>query len=103
LNLAIVIAAIPINFGRQKFDDGLLKLQIPQIRDLDKSLVLMTGYEPTAYIVPSFPAGPRFVRISSTFTTPGRNPYVDREIKKILAAYDRQRIFAFIQRKKKSG
>lgn len=97
LNAVMIAAAVPIDFGRQKFDDGLLKVQAPQIRGLEKSLILMTGYEPTSFIVPSFPESTRFARISSTFITPGRNPFQDREILKMLASYDDRHLFAFVR------
>jgi hypothetical protein len=103
LGLVVFLFAVPVNFGRQGFDSDLLKLRIPPISGLDRSLVLMTGYEPAAYVVPSFPAATRFVRISSTFTTPGRNLFVDREIRKILAAYDAQHTFAFVSKEDEIG
>lgn len=96
LNLIIIAAAIPIQFQRQNFDDDFLKLQIPKIHELDESVVLMTGYEPISYIVPSFPANTRFVRLSSTYSTPGRNAFLDREIRKLLALYDREHTFSYI-------
>jgi hypothetical protein len=96
LNLAIILTAVPIDFGRQRFDADLLKLQIPRIRGLEKSLVLMSGYEPIAYVVPSFPKETRFARISSTFITPGRNAFLDKKIRKLVASYDEGRTFAYI-------
>jgi hypothetical protein len=96
LNLAIVLAAVPIDFGRQPFETDLLRLRIPQIQGLDKSLILMSAYEPTAYIVPSFPKDTRFARISSTFTTPGENAFLGEKIRKLLALYDAEHTFAYI-------
>ncbi len=97
LNVIIVASAIPIDFGRQKFDDELLKAEPPQIKDLRTSAILMTGYEPTSYIVPSFPKTTRFVRISSTFITPGHNAFQDEEVRKMLARYDDRHLFAFVR------
>jgi hypothetical protein len=96
-NIIIVSAAIPIDFGRQKFDDNLLKAEPPQLQDLRKSTILMAGYEPTAFIVPSFPESARFVRISSTFVTPGRNAFQDGEIRKMLASQDDRHLFAYVR------
>lgn len=103
LNLIIIASAVPINFGRAEFANDLLKLQVPRIRELDQSVVLMTGYEPTSYIVPSFPEGTRFVRLSSTFTTPGRNPFLSAEIRKILSRYEKHHTFAYIQNAQEIG
>ena len=96
LSAAIIAAAAPVNFGHREFDDNLLKVQAPPIDGLENSLVLMTGYSPTAYIAASFPVSTRFARISSTFSTPGRNAFVDREISKITGAYDIRHTFAYI-------
>ncbi len=103
LNLAIVIAAVPIDFGRQRFDNELLKLEVPGIRDLDKSIVLMTGYDGTAYIAPSFPGNTRFARISSTLITPGRNAFIDETIRKLLASYDGEHTFAYVPNADETG
>jgi hypothetical protein len=97
LNIIIVATAIPIDFGRQKFDDDLLRAEPPRLGDFEKSTILMTGYEPTAFIVPSFPASTRFVRISSTFVTPGRNSFQDGEIRKMLASQDDRHLFAYVK------
>ncbi len=96
LNLIIVAAAVPIEFQRQRFDEGFLKVQIPKISELEKSVVLMTGYEPVSYIVPSFPANTRFVRLSSSYSAPGRNELLDREIRRLLALYDSEHTFAYV-------
>jgi hypothetical protein len=88
LNLAIILSVTPINYGRQEFDDGFLKVEIPPITDLDKSVVLMVGDEATAYIIPRFPARTRFVRVSSNFVFPGRNAKLDQQVRDILAQYD---------------
>jgi hypothetical protein len=103
LNILIVAAAIPIDFGRQRFDDDLLKAVPPPITDLGKSTVLMTGYEPTAFIVPSFPEQTRFVRISSTFITPGRNVFLDGVIRKILGAAADRHLFAYVKSGEEMG
>jgi len=96
LNLALVAAAVPIQFQRQKFDDNFLRLRIPQIHELDQSVILLTGYAPTAFIVPSFPEKTRFVRVSSTYSAPGRNAFVDEKIRKLLDFYDARHTFAYV-------
>jgi hypothetical protein len=103
LNIIIIASAVPINFGRMEFANDLLKLQVPRIRELDQSIILMTGYEPTSYIVPSFPEKTRFVRISSTFVIPGRNRFLDAEIREILSRYDKRHTFAYVQNAQEIG
>ena len=98
LNAAIIAAASPINFGRQEFRNDLLKIEVPQVRELDKSIILMAAspHQPIAYIIPSFPASTRFARISSSFSIPGKNTYIDRKILNILASYDNSHTLAFV-------
>jgi hypothetical protein len=103
LNLVIAEAALPISFGRTEFANDLLKLEIPRVRELDQSVILMTAYEATSYIVPSFPEKTRFVRISSTFVTPGRNHFLDTEIRERLSRYDRRHTFAYVQNAQEIG
>jgi hypothetical protein len=69
---------------------------IPPIRDLDRSVVVMAGTQATSYIVPSFPATTRFVRVSSNFMRPGYSAGLDRKIFQVLASYDSARILAYV-------
>ena len=96
LDLAIVLSVTPINYGRQEFDNGFLRVEIPQVPDLDKSLVLMVGDEGTSYIIPRFPAETRFVRVSSNFVFPGRNAKLDQQIRDILARYEVARTLLYV-------
>ena len=96
VNVAIVNSVIPMDFGRQPFRDGLWKVLIPPIRDLDRSVVVMAGTQATSYIVPSFPATTRFVRVSSNFMRPGYSAGLDRKILQVLASYDPARILAYV-------
>ncbi|MGD0099325.1 MAG: hypothetical protein ABSC60_03150 [Acidobacteriota bacterium] len=88
INFSIIGGVIPPSFGRKAFDDEFLRVEIPQIQDMDRSVVLMAGEEATAYIVPRFPSSTRFVRIVSNFVFPGRNAKLDEQIRSILAPYD---------------
>jgi hypothetical protein len=56
----------------------------------------MAGEEPTSFIVPQFPPSTRFVRVSSTVTSPGRNPNMDRKILAMLAPYDESRTLVYV-------
>jgi hypothetical protein len=96
LNLVIFATLIPPDYGRQRFDDGLLKTGIPPVDNLDKSVVLMGGIDATSYIVPQFPASTRFVRITSNFTYPGRNSNMDLKIRRILEQYEPSRTLIYV-------
>ncbi len=95
--------ALPIHFGRSEFADDLLKLKVPDIEDLDKCVILMSGYEPVSYIVPSFPATTRFVRVSSTFSAPGKIPWVDAKIERMLSGYDGVHRLLFLRNAQEIG
>jgi hypothetical protein len=96
LNILICLVVIPANFGRQKFDDALLKAEIPRLADLDKSVVIMGGIEATSFIIPHFPAETRFIRISSSLCNPGENARFDDKIRQILARYGAAHTLAFV-------
>ncbi|MEZ0329789.1 MAG: hypothetical protein ABWK15_09610 [Dissulfuribacterales bacterium] len=49
-------------------------VQLPHIPDANHTLVLMTGYEPMAYLIPYFPSNIPFLRIHSYFTGPSDHP-----------------------------
>jgi hypothetical protein len=94
---AIICASvIPADFGRQKYNDAFLKVEIPEMEGLDKSVVLMAGEEATSYIIPRFPPATRFLRINSNFFFPGRNTNLDNKIRKILAQYESGRILVYL-------
>jgi len=94
--LGVSLTVVPMNYGRQAFDDGFLRVEAPAIPDLDRSVVLMVGEEGTAYILPHFPPTTRFVRVFSNFVWPGRNERLDREIRGILGRYDLARTLAYL-------
>jgi hypothetical protein len=49
-------------------------VQLPEITDADHTIILMTGYEPMAYLIPYFPRNIPFLRIHSYFTGPSDHP-----------------------------
>ncbi|MBN1569108.1 MAG: hypothetical protein JXA73_14760 [Acidobacteria bacterium] len=96
LFLIICRLMVPADFGRQKFDDDFLKVAVPAIEDMDKSVVLMSGGEATAFIIPYFPARTRFVRVYSNFHEPGQCVNLDNKIHGILAKYDARHTYVFV-------
>jgi hypothetical protein len=97
VNFAICAAVIPTDFGRQqKFDNNFLKVQVPAFPGLDRSLVVMAGDEPTAYIAARFPETTRFAKLNSNYYFPGRNEYLDRITRGIVSKYDVSQILAYV-------
>jgi hypothetical protein len=96
LSLGICRSVIPADYGRQKFDDAFLRVKVPAIQDLDKSVVLMVSDEPTSWIIPSFPPSTRFVRISSNFIRPGQYPGLDEIARNLLDRYDAAHTLVYV-------
>lgn len=96
ISLVIRIAVVPLDLGRQKYEDDFLMARIPQVEGLNKSVVVMAGKEPTSYIVPQFPSSTRFVRVSSNFQRPGRNRNLDRKIRALLSQYDTDHTLIYV-------
>ena len=96
LDAAICLWMIPPDYGRQPFDDGFLRVKVPKIEGLKRSVVLMGEEEPTSYIIASFPAGTRFVRVRANFLHPGLNSNLDRKIQDLLSRYDSDHTFIYV-------
>ncbi len=96
IDMGVCLWVIAPDFGRRAFEDGYLRVEVPQIEGLEKSLVLMGGYEATSFVIPSFPAGTRFVRIRSNFHHPGRNVKLDQKIRALLEGYDVSHTFVYL-------
>jgi hypothetical protein len=103
LDFIICASVVPADLGRQEFNDEFLKVDVPSIQDLDKSVVLMVGGEATSYIVPSFPAATRFVRVSSNFSLPGQNARLDERIRQLLAPYDAAHTYVLLTSAAQAG
>ena len=71
----LVLATLqPGNWGRVSWAETYFGFEPPPLDDPDHAMVLMTGVDPTAYVIPFFPETVRFVRIQSYFTGPSENP-----------------------------
>jgi hypothetical protein len=73
---AILILATlqPGNWGRVAWGKTFFGVEPPPLADPANTLVLMTGTEPMAYMIPFFPESVRFVRIQSYLTGPADSP-----------------------------
>jgi hypothetical protein len=75
LSAVVILATLfPLHWGRVSWSDDYFGVTPPAIPDPDHSMVLATGYEPTAYLIPFFPPQIRFLRIQSYFTGPSSTP-----------------------------
>ena len=65
----LILATVqPGNWGRVAWGKTFFGVEPPPLADPANTMVLMTGTEPMAYMIPFFPEPVRFVRIQSYFT-----------------------------------
>jgi hypothetical protein len=97
LSVDLVICASVFTFttDRIAYDVDYLKVEIPAIPDLDRYLILMAGPEPSSYLIPQFPPGTRFVRISSNWLSPGQSSQLDQQVRHTIGLYDPSRILLY--------
>jgi hypothetical protein len=79
---------VPIT-GRAPWDTRILEMVPPALRDPAKTTVVMTSWEPTSYVIPSFPAAVRFVRIESNFFHPDVGTKLAELVRGALGLRDR--------------
>lgn len=68
--LAMAVTVQVADWDRRPWTERYIATTVPELPDPARTLVLMTGYEATSYVIPAFPEGVRFVRIMSNFTHP---------------------------------
>ncbi|MDP9196615.1 MAG: hypothetical protein M3O22_07625, partial [Pseudomonadota bacterium] len=82
LLLVLMAITVPGTWGRAPWSDRFVEVAVPDYtRPLkDKTMrVLMTGYQPSSWVIPSFSPEISFIRIQSNFTGPGeKNAFNDR-------------------------
>lgn len=90
--VAIVALARPADWGRAPWTDEAARdwigLVPPKLDDPDRTLVVMTGYQPMSYVVPRFPPGARFIRLTSSFTNPGEAHRINERITRAIADHE---------------
>jgi hypothetical protein len=64
----------PGNWGRVAWGESYFGVEPPPLSDPSNTMVLMTGFDPTSYVIPFFPEPVRFVKIHGYFTIPTENP-----------------------------
>ncbi len=70
----ILVTLRPGNWGRVSWGSSYFGFVPPAVDDPDNAMVLMTGVDPMAYVIPFFPKTVRFLRIQSYFSGPAGTP-----------------------------
>jgi hypothetical protein len=88
-SLLMILAALsPADWGRVTWGKDYFGADLPVIEKPEDAIVIMTGADPSAYLVPLFPKAVRFVRIQSYFTGPSSHPNgYDRLMEKMIAGH----------------
>ena len=70
-----------ISWGKSYF-----RVRIPEVEQIENSIILMAGKDPSAYLIPFFPAGTRFVRLESYFkyNIPSVETKFQKEVKALI-------------------
>ncbi len=88
----LLVTTKPLAWDRVPWDSNAkdyFGVQLPRMSNADHTLILMTGYEPMAYLIPYFPRNIPFLRIHSYFTGPSDHPNgYDLLMQRKIAAHD---------------
>ena len=86
--LVILVTLSPADWGRVSWGKDYFGVNLPVLEKPEDTLVIMTGADPSSYLIPLFPKAVRFVRIPSYFTGPSSHPNgYDRLMKNIIAGH----------------
>ncbi|HYC03659.1 MAG TPA: hypothetical protein VED40_10220 [Azospirillaceae bacterium] len=66
----VAVTAKPGTWGRIPFGERFVEIQAPELPRPDETLVLMTGYAPTSFLVYGFPPQVPFLRLQSYLVHP---------------------------------
>jgi hypothetical protein len=84
--LFLLVTIDPGHWGRRPWTSDYFDVRLPAIIEPQNTIVLVTGHDPMAYMIPFFPPQVRFLRIQGFMTGPSPNPNeTDRLMMKILA------------------
>jgi hypothetical protein len=87
--LVLITTLQPADWERVAWGRSYFGVQPPPLEQPERTVVLMAGLEPTAYLIPFFPHAVRFLRIQSYFTGPSAQPNgLDRRMQRVVAAHD---------------
>jgi hypothetical protein len=82
----LVVTLDPGHWGRRAWTSDYFDVHLPEIAEPHNTIVLVTGHDPVAYMIPFFPPQVRFLRIQGFMTGPSPTlNETDRLMMKILA------------------
>jgi hypothetical protein len=86
--LMILATLSPADWGRVTWGKDYFGANLPVIEKPEDTIVIMTGADPSSYLIPLFPKSVRFVRIQSYFTGPSSHPNgYDRLMENIISRH----------------
>jgi hypothetical protein len=86
--IVILVTLQPGDWGRRPWTAEYFGVKVPPLAEPQKTLVLVTGHDPMAYMIPFFPPQARFLRIHSYLTGPSAQPNAtDRLMQAIIAGH----------------
>ena len=101
--LMILATLSPADWGRVSWGKDYFGANLPVIEKPEDTIVIMTGADPSSYLVPLFPKEIRFVRIQSYFTGPSSHPNgYDRLMENIISRHT-GRLYVLYRSYEKSG
>jgi len=88
-SLLLILATLsPADWGRVSWGEDYFGAKLPVIEKPEDTLIIMTGADPSSYLIPLFPKAVRFVRIQSYFTGPSSHPNgYDRLMESIISRH----------------
>lgn len=101
--LLILATLSPADWGRVSWGEDFFGAKLPVIENPQEAIVIMTGADPSSYLVPLFPREIRFIRIQSYFTGPSSRPNgYDRLMASMISGHT-GRIYALFRSYEKIG
>jgi hypothetical protein len=74
-------SVVTMDWGRLPWTDSYFGVEVPKVKNLEKSNIIIGGHEPIAYIVPFFPKTTRFLRVEGNMSNLRDTTKFQEEIK----------------------
>ena len=81
--LLMIVTTVPANYGRVSWGPSWFDVNVPSELTAQNEMFIMLTTEPYSYVIPSFPADSRFVRIESNLD-PSKTRF-DTQIRQAIA------------------
>lgn len=86
--LFILVTLQPGDWGRRAWSNDYFGFTPPRLPEPDRTIVLVTGHDAIAYMIPYFPPQVRFLRLQGYVTGPSDHPNeTDRLMRRIVAEH----------------